>query len=172
MQGRLQTVDILIKRLEPFHALTLRRSARTRAERELVREPIGTAVQQGLIQPSGIPALALNIYYEDEFRGDYEDYEICIPVSAAHPPSVAVGNLGVFTLREIPAAQAATYLHQGDYDALSEKYLFLQRWAVENNYQLSGVWRFVWHRGPMHRVPPAEYLTELQHPIEPAGPGP
>jgi len=168
MRGRLQNVDILVKRIEPFHALTLRRSARTRAEREAVRDPIGTAVQQGLIQPSGIPALALNIYYEEEFRGDYEDYEICIPVPAAHTPTVTVGHLGVFTLREIPTIEAATYLHRGDYDALSEKYLFLQRWAVENGYKLSGTWRFVWHRGPMHRVAPTEYLTELQHPVEPA----
>ena len=27
-----------------------------------------------------------------------------------------------------------TYLHQGDYDTLREKYLFLQRWAVENGF--------------------------------------
>ncbi len=168
LRGRLETVDILIKRIEPFHALTLRRSARTRQEREVVRDPIGMAVQQGLIQPSGIPALALNIYYEDEFRGDYEDYEICIPVPATHTPTVTVGNLGIFTLREVPAIEAATYLHQGDYDSLSEKYLFLERWAVENGHKLSGVWRFVWHRGPMHRVASTEYLTELQHPIEPA----
>jgi DNA-binding transcriptional MerR regulator/effector-binding domain-containing protein len=167
-QGQLQSIDILVKRIEPFHALTLRRSARTRQEREVVRDPIGRAVEQGLIQPSGIPALALNIYYEDEFRGDYEDYEICIPVPATHTPTVSVDNLGMFTLREIPAIEAATYLHQGDYDSLSEKYLFLERWAVENGYKLSGIWRFVWHRGPMHRVAATEYLTELQHPIEPA----
>ena len=172
MQGRLQNVDILIKRIEPFHALTLRRIARTRAEREVVSDPIGRAVQQGLIRPTGLPALALNIYYEDEFRGEYDDYEICIPVPASHAPSVSLEGLGTFTLREIPAMEAATYLHPGDYDTLSEKYLFLERWAVENSYQLSGTWRFVWHRGPMHRVPPSEYLTELQHPIEPAGSGP
>ena len=36
MEGRLQTADILIKPIEPFYALTLRRIARTRAEREVV----------------------------------------------------------------------------------------------------------------------------------------
>lgn len=172
-RGRLQSVDILIKRIEPFHALTLRRSARTREERAVVHDPLGAAVQQGRIRPSGLPALAVNIYFEEEFQGDYEDYEICIPVAATHAPAIALGELGVLTLREIPAiASAATYLHRGDYDSLTEKYLFLERWAVENGYRLSGTWRFVWHRGPMHRVPPADYLTELQHPIEPAGSGP
>ena len=74
-------------------------------------------------------------------------------------------NIGVLTLREIPAIEmAATYLHEGDYDTLAEKYTYLQRWAVENGYRLGGVWRFVWHRGPMHPGPPEQYLTELQHP--------
>ena len=67
-----------------------------------------------------------------------------------------------------PSRWAATYLHPGDYDTLPEKYVFLQRWAVENGYRLGGVWRFVWHRGPMDYVDPEQYLTELQHPIDPA----
>jgi DNA-binding transcriptional MerR regulator len=167
MTGRLQAVDIVVKRLEPFFAVTLRRTARTRQEREAVREPIDAAIQQGLLKPSG--AARVNIYYEEEFRGEYDDYEICIPVQPSHSPTVPLGDLGTFRLRELPAvAAAATYLNQGDYDTLNEEYVFLQRWAIENGHQLSGVWRFVWHRGPMHAVDPAQYLTELQHPIEPA----
>ncbi len=165
MQGMLQSVDILIKRIDPLYALTLRRIARTRQEREAVRDPIGGAIEQGLIKPSG--AARLNIYYEEEFRGEYDDYEICIPVQPTHVPKVPLAGLGTFQLRELPALEAAaTYLHPGDYDTLNEKYVFLQRWAVENGYRLGGVWRFVMHRGPMHQAAPSEYLTELQHPIE------
>ena len=164
-EGMIQTMDIVIKRIEPFYALTLRRIARTRAEREVFGNGVQAAVKQGLIQPTGSPRV--NIYYEEEFRGEYDDYEMCIPVPSTHTPSVVVENAGPFELRELPAIEAvATYMHQGDYDTLNEKYLYLQRWAVENAYKLSGVWRFVWHRGPMHYVDPSEYLTELQHPIE------
>jgi DNA-binding transcriptional MerR regulator len=35
-------------------------------------------------------------------------------------------------------------------------------------FRLSGFWRFVWHRGPMHHADPSEYVTELQYPLEPA----
>jgi DNA-binding transcriptional MerR regulator len=165
-EGMLQNVDILIKSIEPFYALTLRRTAQTRTEREVVRQPIEMAIRQGRIQPAGA---RVNIYYEEEFHGDYQDYEICIPVQPNHPASVTLDSLGVFTLREIMAIpMAATYLHEGDYDTLAEKFVFLQRWAVENGYKLSGVWRFVWHRGPMDDVDPTQYLTELQHPIEQA----
>jgi effector-binding domain-containing protein len=167
MVGRLEAVDMVIKRIDPFTALTLRRIAHNRQERDVVREPISRAIQQGLIKPSG--AARVNIYYEEEFHGEYDDYEICIPVEPTHPAPVPLTPLGTFQLRELPAIEAAaTYLHQGDYDTLNEKYVFLGRWAVENGYRLSGVWRFVWHRGPMHDADPSDYLTELQHPIEPA----
>jgi DNA-binding transcriptional MerR regulator len=167
MVGSMQTVDIVIKRIEPFFALTLRRIAHNRQERQVVAEPIDMAIESGAIKPSG--AARFNIFYEEEFRGEYDDYELGIPVAATHSPQVLLAGVGTLQLRELPAIEAAaTYLHQGDYDTLNEKYVFLQRWAVENGYKLGAVWRFIWHRGPMHDVDPSEYLTELQHPIEPA----
>ena len=168
MAGSVQSVDIVIKRIEPFYALTLRRVAHNRQERHVVAQPIAAAIQRGEIKPSGAPRF--NIFYEEEFHGEYDDYELGIPVAATHSPQqVLLPGVGTLQLRELPLiGAAATYLHQGDYDTLNEKYVFLQRWAVENGYKLGGVWRFVWHRGPMHDVDPSEYLTELQHPIEPA----
>lgn len=165
LEGMMESVDIVIKRIEPFHALTHRAIVRTRQEREFVGQSIFRAIKEGRIKWTG--AAPVDIYYEEEFRGDYTDTERCVPVASNHTQSVALEGVGTFALREIPATEAAaTYLHQGDYPLLNEKYLFLQRWAVENGYKLSGTWRFVYHRGPMHRVDPSEYLTELQHPVE------
>jgi len=167
-EGMIDTMDIVIKPIESFYALTLRRIARTRAEREVAGKLIDPAIQAGLIQPIAASP-RLNIFYEEEFRGEYDDYEMCISVPSTHTPIVTIENGETFHLRELPAIEAvASYMHRGDYDTLSEKYLFLQRWAVENGYKLSGVWRFLYHRGPMHNVDPSDYLTELQHPIEPA----
>jgi effector-binding domain-containing protein len=163
-EGKLETVDIVIKRIEPFYALTGRRIIHTRQERQVIGMAIEKAIQQGLIHQTGP---SVNIFYEEEFRGEYFDTEGVIPVEADHTPTVDFGDLGVLTLRQIPAIEAAAvYMHEGDYDTLPEKYLFLQRWAVENGYKLSGVWRFVYHRGPMHHIDPSQYLTELQHPLE------
>jgi DNA-binding transcriptional MerR regulator len=165
-EGMMKTVDIVIKRIEPVHVLSVRRVDRTRAEREVAGIAIEEAEKDGRIQSAG--GQLVSLYYEEEFQGDYDNAEYCVPVLPTHIPTVVVENAGVFKLRELPAIEAAaTYLHQGDYDTLPEKFLFLQRWALENGYKLSGVWRFVWHRGPMHHVDPSEYLTELQHPLEP-----
>jgi DNA-binding transcriptional MerR regulator len=164
--GMMETIDIVIKRVEPFCALTMRRMFLTRPERVRVGKAIEQANQQARIHWN--QSSPVEIFHEEEFHGDYTDTELAIPVDPTHVPTVALGEAGTFILREIPAIEAAaTYLHQGDYPSLSEKYLCLQRWAVENGYKLSGTWRFVYHRGPMHHVDPTQYLTELQHPIEP-----
>ena len=167
LEGTLETLDIVIKRIEPFFALTLRRSDLTREKRVVIGKTIEREYKAGNIQWNG--ASPVEILHEEEFHGDYSESEIAMPVDASHTPTVSLGEVGTLTLREIPAIEsAATFMHEGDYDTLPEKYLLLQRWAVENHYKLSGVWRFVYHRGPMHHVDPSEYLTELQLPLEPA----
>ncbi len=176
-EGMMQTVDIVIKRIEPFHALTLRHQKQTWPERKAIGDAMSDALERGHIKPIGGTAAnpfgsspLTNIFYEEEFQGEYADTEVVIAVEATHPPEVPLGEVGTFTLREIPVIEAAaTYMHQGDYGSLNEKYVFLQRWAVENGYRLSGTWRFVYHRGPMHPVDPSGYLFELQHPIERTG---
>jgi DNA-binding transcriptional MerR regulator len=165
LEGMMQTVDIVIKRIEPFYALTLRRTELTREKRVMIGKAIEEADKEGQVKWNG--ASPVEILYEEEFHGDYSDSEVTVPVDLPHAPTVSLGVAGTMTLREIPAIEAAaTYMHQGDYPSLNDKYVFLQRWAVENSYKLGGVWRFVYHRGPMHHVDPSDYLTELQHPLE------
>ncbi len=164
-KGMLETVDIVIKQIEPFHAMTIRRTFESAKEAQEAGAALEQAVAEGVIKWSG--GAPVTIFNETEFRGEYADPEYTLPVDSKHVPAVIPSPYGTLTLRELPAIDsAATYLHQGDYPSLNEKFLFLQRWAVENGYKLSGTWRFVYHRGPMHHVDPSEYLTELQHPIE------
>jgi len=161
-------LDIVVKRIEPLFAMTLRRIFRTRQEREVVAKGIEEALAKGIIRWSG--AVPTAIFYEEEFRGEYFDTEMVVPVDASHPPVVSLGDLGTFTLRELPAIESvAVYMYQGDYDSLmTHTYMRLQQWAVANGYHLSGTWRFLYHRGPMHQRDPAEYLTEIQHQLDPA----
>ena len=166
-EGIVATLDIVIKRIEPFSALTMRRIFHSRHEREVVARGIEEAIKRGDIAwTGGVPTA---IFYEDEFRGDYFDTEMVVPVNPTHAPVVSLGDAETFTLRELPAIETTgVYMHQGDYDTLNEKYLLLQRWAVENGYHLSGTWRFLYHRGPMHRGDASDYLTEIQHQLDPA----
>jgi DNA-binding transcriptional MerR regulator len=164
-EGMMQTVDVVIKRIEPIYALTLRRVFRTAQEREAASRAITQAVADGLIMYSGGTPMAL--MYQHECEEDISDSEMCLPVDSSHTPTVSLGEMGTLTLRELPGIEsAATYIHQGSTLPLNEKNLFLQRWVLENGYKLSGVWRILFHRAAWDNVPSSEYMTELQHPIE------
>ena len=164
-EGKLETVDIVIKRVEPYHAMTIRRGFDSDEEANEAGVALLEAIATGIIKWNG--SAPTDIYYEKEFSGDYSDCEYTIPVILPHIEIHTHPRWGTMSLRQLPAIEsAATYLHQGDYPSLNEKFLFLQRWSVENGYKLGEAWRFVYHRGPMHEVAPSEYLTELQHPIE------
>lgn len=164
-EGMLQTLDIAIKRIEPVSVMGIRRGFENDAEAAEAALAFEEAIRTGQIKWNG--GAPVTIYYEQEFRGDYTDGEYTVPVNLPHATSVSHERWGTVSLRELPVIEAAaTYLHRGDYDTLNEKYLFLQRWAVENGYKLGEAWRFVYHRGPMHGAAPDDYLTELQHPVE------
>jgi DNA-binding transcriptional MerR regulator len=163
-EGMMQTVDIVVKRVEPFYALTLHDVYHTEQEFNIMGAAIAAAVQQGQIKPGGAH---VSIFYQEEWDKERVDFEYCVPVESGHTKTVSLGAVGTLALRELPAIeQAATYIHQGDFEEVNEKILLLQRWAVENGYKLSTAWRIIHHRGPMHHVPASEYLFELQHPIE------
>src|SRR6185369_13478140 len=108
--GVSDTLDIVIKRIEPFYALTQRRVVHSRSVREQLGKTIEKAIAQGLIKWTG--SAPIEIFYEEEFRGEYFDTEVAVPVNFDHTPTVLLGEVGTLTLREIPAIEsAAIYLH-------------------------------------------------------------
>jgi DNA-binding transcriptional MerR regulator len=86
LKGTTNTLDIVVKRIEPFFALTLRRTFQTRQEREVVARGIEEAISQGVIKWSGdVPTV---MFYEEEFRGEYFDTEmVCRSLPPICPPS-------------------------------------------------------------------------------------
>jgi effector-binding domain-containing protein len=159
-------MDIVIKRIEPQRALTLRRTFSTWEAIPQVGREIGNVVATHRITPVGPPT---GIYYGEAFKFEDFDYEFVLLVDDDQTEEVPLERAGRLQLRQLPAIEmAATHLHQGDLTGLSAKYALMERWAGENGYRLCGVTRIIHHRGPMHAVDPADYLTELQHEIEKA----
>jgi effector-binding domain-containing protein len=159
-------VDVVIKRFGPQRALTLRRSFSTWEEVTQLGKEVGNAVADHAIKPVGPP---MGIYYGEDLKLEDFDFEFVLPVDDDQSEDVRLESAGTLQLRQLPAIEmAATHLHQGDLTGLSAKFALVQRWAGENSYKLRGVTRIIHHRGPMHSVDPADYLTELQHEIEKA----
>jgi DNA-binding transcriptional MerR regulator len=163
-EAKLPNLQIVIRALQPFPALTLRGVFPGQRDIDQTGLAIMQAYARGDLKTVAVP---LGIAYVEEFRREDLDYEFVLPVEDTRVKAVSLGENGTLTLREVAALPtAATYVHQGDYDGLTDASVALQRWAVANGYRLGREMRMVYFRGPMHRVPPAEYLTELQHQID------
>jgi len=162
-ESAMPALQIVIKKVEPFHALTLRKIFPTQPDVDQVGHDIQKAQMAGLIKNIMLP---MGIAYVEEFTRTDLDYEFVLPYDSASIAAVPLENSGTLVPRLVDGIEmAATYMHQGDYDALTDATISLQRWVVENGYTLGSEMRMLYFRGPMHRVAPHEYLTELQHRI-------
>ena len=111
-------------------------------------------------RPAG-PALA--IYYDEGYRESDVDAEAAVPLSKDIPDGERV------KLRELPAIkEMACTVHKGSYDTMAEAYNRLLTWIEANGYRICGPNREVYIKGPGLLTKPANYVTELQVPVEKA----
>ena len=156
-------LQIVVKKIEPFCALTLRKVFPAQTDVDQIGHEIQKVMVSGALRSVTTP---MGVMYSDEFKRQDFDYEFVLPEDSQHIHEVTLGNGDTLQPREVSGMEmAATYLHQGDYDTLNEAVVSLQRWTVANGYTLGSEMRMIYFRGPMHRVAPIEYLTELQHQI-------
>jgi DNA-binding transcriptional MerR regulator/effector-binding domain-containing protein len=164
LESQMPELQIVIKHLEPFNALTLRNVFPTQAAIDETGNAILRAMARGMLKDVALP---MGIAYADEFTRHDLDYEFVLPVNESSMQAIPLDSSGTLIPREVQRMDmAATYLYQGDYDGLNDALIAVQRWAVANGYRLGHEMRMIYFRGPMHHVAPAQYLTEIQHQIE------
>jgi DNA-binding transcriptional MerR regulator len=102
------------------------------------------------------------IYHDAEARERDVDIEICAPVSQMGE------DAGGFTFRRIePVSIMAYSMVPGPFEKIADAFADLAYWLEENDqYQMSGQTRQLVHRGPWNEETPANYLTEIQIPME------
>ncbi len=98
--------------------------------------------------------------------GEYKEHDISIEFNEA---VTAFGNEvdGVF-FREIPAVRVASVMHKGSYADLPQAYAFVMQWVEQNGYRVSDSPRESYIDGIWNKKDEADWLTELQVPIEKA----
>ncbi|MCC7451094.1 MAG: MerR family transcriptional regulator [Anaerolineae bacterium] len=164
LDSHMPELQIVVKRLESFNALTLRKVFPTQAAIDDTGNAILRAILRGVLADVALP---MGIAYADEFTRHDLDYEFVLPVQESSMQPTPLDSSGTLLPREVQRMEmAATYLYQGDYDGLNDALIAVQRWAVANGYRLGREMRMIYFRGPMHHVAPAQYLTEIQHQIE------
>jgi effector-binding domain-containing protein len=159
-EGAMPSQEVVLKKVSATKVAAVREVIPTYAEvGELYRE-IFDHLGRNRVKPAG-PSLA--IYYDQEYRERDVDVEAAVPVSGPLPEGERV------KVRELPAHEAASIVHQGSYEAIGGAYKQLMSWIEANGYRIVGPCREVHLQGPEDpRRSPTEYVTEVQFPVEKA----
>lgn len=163
LEEELPALDIVVKPVKAFRALSLRRTYANAEEFQRIGEELQSLVSASEVQIAGP---ATEIYYSEEFILTDLDVALVGPVDAGWTQDISVGHYGRFTVQKIAALEtAASYLHEGSLEHLPEKQTLVQRWAVANGYSLCNEMRLVHHRGPLHYQDETN-LVEVQCKVE------
>ena len=107
------------------------------------------------------PEYCFNLYHAGEYREEDIDVEVCEAVTAFCPDSEKVKYK---TMEAVPAA--ACVLHKGPYSTLKEAYKFILAWIKDNGYIIDGLPRESYIDGIWNKESEADWLTEIQIPIQ------
>lgn len=153
--------NISLKKIPSYPALTLRKIIPNYfAEGDLWLE-LGTRMEQADIR---LPQNTLNfaIYHDIDYREADVDVEVC----AVIPEPSAYRNSELF--RETEEVETmACFMVYGPFENIGPAFESFARWLTDNDrYKMIGLNRQIVHRGPWNEKDPAEYLTEIQIPVE------
>jgi effector-binding domain-containing protein len=159
-EGIMPINDVTVKRVEALNIASVRKTIPTYGDVSGLFGELCSFLGRSRIHFTG-PAMAL--YYDHEFREKDVDVEVAVPVAGAIPPHK---EIAVRHLAEI--RQAAVLIHRGPYENFSQSYKTLMVWIESNGYQINAPNREVYIKGPAgdSKGNPAEYITEIQIPVE------
>lgn len=121
-----------------------------------------TWVSKRGMQPAGMP---MGVYLDDPATVPESQarWEVWAPVAGDHaeegPDEKGLG------IKRFPAMTVASVAHRGPYDTVAPTYEALGAWVAEQGYVMAGPPREAYMSDPA-AVPPEEYLTEIQFPVQ------
>ncbi len=107
------------------------------------------------------PPYCFIIYRDGEYRERDIDIEFC---EAVNKRGVDTDRIKFKTIERVPAA--ACVMHKGPYSELRAAYAAVYKWIDENGYAATDDPRESYIDGIWNRDDPAEWVTEVQVPVE------
>jgi len=163
MEKNMPDYEIIVKNLPPIRVASVRGVIPAYPEQGELWGALESELRRQRFQPS---QPCFTIYYDSEFQARDIDSEVCEPIGNA-----PVESHGRVQVRELPAVTAATIVHHGSFDTLSNAYTAVLQWIRDNGYRIVGNEREIYiytGKGPV-RQDDLTYVTEVQFPVEKAG---
>lgn len=164
-EGAMPADDVQLKRIPPVRVAELAATAAS-FEPESITPVIGPLYDRlyAQVQEAGLTPAGPGIAYYEHAPGD----EDAVIVHAAVPVNAEPGGRHGLTITDLPAIeQAATIVHRGPMDNVLSTGQTLAHWIDGNGYRSVGFSReFYIEYGCGD---PADWVTELQEPVEASG---
>lgn len=124
---------------------------------------LGSATECLRLNP-GLECVKPDYGFCEYLDGEHRESNILTRYSQA-VVKAGIGNERI-TFRTLPATKAICIYHKGHYDDLGEAYSYLMKYAADNGYKASGFARECYIDGIWNKSDPADWLTEIQLPVE------
>ena len=152
--------EIVTKKVEPQRVLSIRQIVPTIPDRTYLLGEITTALTAHHLEAI---APRLIMYHHPGYRDVDLDIEVCIPINATAPDSLALPDGRQMTVRIIPAIPAAlSVLSRGNERDLHQAYVAMNTYLHAHGHNYLGPAREIFLR---ESTDPAASMTELQYPI-------
>lgn len=152
--------EIRLVRLDEQRILSIRHRVQQVAIPEFIANSIDDLLGRLALlgaDPTGPPFVAYH-----EFGPHGIDAEVCIPV----PESVRAS--GAMLTRTMPPMTVARALHVGPYDRLGAAYQAVNEWVDDHHLTIVGPFHERYLNSPGDVASPADYLTEIDVPVDEA----
>jgi hypothetical protein len=173
-------LDVVMKRLEPMRCLSFFAATHTTMEkglayRSMVVSTLQRAIADGVIQHTGI---VIDIFHGETIlpflSPDIKDSQHEVLLGVKHTQeAIKLKGIGQITIKDVPAVETAATLMLETSDltdvnlaGYAEKATLLRRWAIVHGYQPGESIRYLSHRGILESPNPAEYVIEVQLPVD------
>ncbi len=159
-EGTMPDYQVVIKKVAPQLIASIREVLPTYGDLGRLYEALIPYIFSQGGKPAG-PTLFMS--HDGEYKEKDVDVEAGMPIAAAIPASERV------KVYELPGLeQAASTVYKGSYEGITEAYQAIMAWVESNGYRVTGPDREWYLVSPADTQDPAEYVTEIQFPVEKA----
>lgn len=160
LEGAMPEYEVVFKTVPPQRVIGVRDVIPGYRDVERLFEVLRAHLQtQHVVPDAACPYIA--IYYDAEYHEHGIDAE-----AAALLPRLLSGTSRTI-VHELPGVETmACIAHQGNYEGLSKAYNTLMAWVEANGYRVTGPNRDVYLQRPEPGLDPANYITEVQFPVQ------
>ena len=149
--------EVVIKSIPVCRVISLRDTITSYNNEYLLWEKLGQFIKKNKIK---CDAMWFAIYHDRVYREADIDVEVAVAVFDLQDDREG------FTFRETePVIAMAVMMIPGPFVNLPPAYNYLAGWIEENNYEISGSFRQICHKGPWNEEEQDNYLTEIQIPV-------